>query len=204
MDFDALIQFLLRWIHVVASILWMGMLYYLNFVNSNFEPTLDGDTKKKVVPQLRPRVLFIFRWGAMVTFIVGLLLFVQIYVMGHMMDLSNARFQWITLGLLLGTIMWFNVWFIIWPAQKQIIPAVRDGKAGAEDIQALIKKATKFSKINVYLSFPMLAGMLGANHFVTWPLAGPGAVIAAATLGVPWWLYKSAPKIQAMVEAPKA
>jgi len=201
-DINGLDQFLLRWLHVASSLLWMGMLYYLNFVNSNFEPALDGDTKKKVVPQLRPRVFFIFRWAAMATFVIGLLLFAQVYVMGGegLMDLGNARFQWIFFGVLLGTIMWFNVWFVIWPAQRQIIPAVRDGKAaGDAAIQALIKRATLFSKINTYLSFPMLAGMLAPNHFVTWPVLGSGAVVAAATLLAPWSLYKLAPKIKAMV-----
>src|SRR5262245_32730700 len=79
MDFMNLGESLFRWIHVVAGILWIGHLYFFNFVNSNFAPTMDGETKKKVVPELMPRALWAFRWGAAWTWITGLLLLLMVY-----------------------------------------------------------------------------------------------------------------------------
>src|SRR5262245_66243239 len=73
----------LRWIHVVAGILWIGHLYFFNFVNSAFAPTMDGETKKKVVPQLMPRALFWFRWGAAFTFLSGVYLMFKLYYHGE-------------------------------------------------------------------------------------------------------------------------
>ena len=76
-------QGLFRWIHVVAGVAWIGHLYFFNFVNAQFAPTMDGETKKKVVPELMPRALFWFRWGAAVTWITGFLLFGLVFYMGE-------------------------------------------------------------------------------------------------------------------------
>jgi uncharacterized membrane protein len=77
-------QSLFRWIHIVAGIFWIGMLYFFNFVNAPFEGTLDGDGKKKVVPQLRPRALYFFRWGAAWTWITGVLLALLVFYHGSL------------------------------------------------------------------------------------------------------------------------
>jgi len=91
MDFDSIIgpfkdghgQVLFRWIHILAGVVWIGLLYFFNWVNSAFAPTMDGETKQKVVPELMPRALFWFRWGAAWTWISGIaLLFVVYYVGG--------------------------------------------------------------------------------------------------------------------------
>ncbi len=168
MDLHTTVLFVLRWIHVIAGIIWIGHLYFFNFVNANLAKTYDADTKKKVVPELMPRALFFFRWGAMVTFVVG-----WFYIFWKLFVASDAGFsgegglmtstwgQWISLGATLGSIMWFNVWFVIWPAQKKIISAV---KAGTAPDAALVNKATLASKINTYLSFPMLFCMGAASH----------------------------------------
>jgi uncharacterized membrane protein len=82
MDFMNFVESIFRWLHVVFGIMWIGLLYYFNFVNGPFEGTLDGDTKKKVVPELRPRALFWFRWGAAVTWVTGVLLLLLVFYHG--------------------------------------------------------------------------------------------------------------------------
>jgi uncharacterized membrane protein len=79
MDFMNLLESLFRWIHVVAGILWIGLLYFFNWVNSAFAPTMDAETKKKVVPELMPRALYWFRWGAAFTWVTGVLLLLMVY-----------------------------------------------------------------------------------------------------------------------------
>ncbi len=76
---NQLIESIFRWIHVVAGITWIGLLYFFNFVNSGFAPTMDGETKKKVVPELMPRALYWFRWGAAYTWVTGVLLLLLVY-----------------------------------------------------------------------------------------------------------------------------
>jgi uncharacterized membrane protein len=165
------LEYAFRWLHVIAGITWIGMLYFFNFVNAVMQGKLDDATKKAVNPQLMPRALWWFRWGAMATFLSGLVLFTVIYcytagvgfgpnalMLGETGLADRAR--WIMWGMLFGTIMWFNVWFIIWPAQKGLLSGKITGDAAAP-VRA---RAGKFSKINTYLSGPMLVGMLGANH----------------------------------------
>ncbi len=166
------IEYALRWIHVIAGITWIGHLYFFNFVNSQVQANIDDATKKGVNPQLMPRALWWFRWGAMLTLISGLLLFTAIFLytpgvgFGPNALLQGAeggladRARWIMWGMLFGVIMWFNVWFIIWPAQKGLLSGRITGDA-AKPVRA---RAGLFSKINTYLSGPMLVGMLGANH----------------------------------------
>ncbi|MBI3299753.1 MAG: urate hydroxylase PuuD [Elusimicrobia bacterium] len=155
-----------RWLHVWFGIIWIGFLYFFNFVNIPLQGALDDAGKKAVNPQLMPRALFWFRWGAMMTFVFGWVLYVINYMyipsegFGPNALFHSARHAWILMGMLLGTIMWFNVWFIIWPAQKLLL----GGKAG-DQAAAIRAKAGKASRINTYLSGPMLFGMLGAPHF---------------------------------------
>ena len=79
MEAMSIIESLFRWIHVVTGILWIGLLYFFNWVNANFAPTLDADSKKKVVPELMPRALYFFRWGAAFTWLTGLVLLSMVY-----------------------------------------------------------------------------------------------------------------------------
>src|SRR5688572_15290389 len=159
------LDILFRWLHVIAGIAWIGHLYFFNFVNIQLQGSIDDATKKAVNPQLMPRALWWFRWGAMTTFLAGLVLFVLVYfytpgigfgATSYMVDDSGltGRSLWIMLGMLLGVIMWVNVWMIIWPAQKRIL----GGTAAPDQLPALRKKAALFSKINTYLSGPMLFG----------------------------------------------
>ncbi|HUO58150.1 MAG TPA: urate hydroxylase PuuD [bacterium] len=160
-----ILNILFRWFHVFFGIMWIGLLYFFNFVNANFAKTLDADTKKKVVPELMPRALYFFRWAAMFTFILGLLLlYINYMAPGHEGDFNSTRGHWIMLGAAFGTIMWFNVWFIIWPNQRKIINGVKTGTAAAPEI---VSRAANASKINVYLSVPLIFSMLAAGkHFL--------------------------------------
>jgi uncharacterized membrane protein len=85
MDFMNLLESLFRWIHVFAGIIWIGHLYFFNWVNAVFAPTMDAETKKKVVPELMPRALFWFRWGAAFTWVTGVLLLMMVYYHGGLM-----------------------------------------------------------------------------------------------------------------------
>ncbi len=194
MDGFTIFLMILRWIHFIAGITWIGLLYFFNFVNGPFAKTLDADTKKKVVPQLMPRALFWFRWGAMITFLAG-----WTYVFGKL-HLSGAGFtgtgglftstwgQWISLGGLLGSIMWFNVWFIIWPSQKKLITWVKKGESPAE-MAAITKKAFLASRLNTYLSAPMLFCMGAASHFPSFNLVTV-LIVFAAGFAIIWHLIE--------------
>ena len=173
-DLYSNLHLVIRWLHVLAGITWIGHLYFFNFVNVPLQGTLDDATKKAVNPQLLPRALWWFRWRAMETFLAGLALFVMNYLYiggGHfgatalltdpLTGRMTHRAMWILFGMLLGTIMWFNVWGIIWPAQKALLT----GKVPADRILSVRKRALLFSRTNAYLSGPMLFGMLAPAHY---------------------------------------
>jgi uncharacterized membrane protein len=173
MDWYGFSQLVFRWLHVIAGITWIGHLYFFNFVNVPLQAVLDDAGKKAANPKLLPRALWWFRWGAMITFLAGLWLFLQIYLYTpgvgfgmsqYMVEPDGGisdRAMWILFGMLLGLIMWFNVWFIIWPAQQKIL----GGKASAEELPAIRRRAYLASRANTYLSGPMLFGMLAPNHY---------------------------------------
>ncbi|MBI1874772.1 MAG: urate hydroxylase PuuD [Acidobacteria bacterium] len=195
-------QLLFRWLHVIAGIVWIGHLYFFNFVNVPFQGTIGGDVKKAVNPQLLPRALWWFRWGAMITFLTGLVLFTQLYMYAPGAGFGvtalfwtdqgiTARAIWILIGMLFGTIMWFNVWFIIWPAQKKIISAVRDGVAADPKLG---KRALLASRTNAYLSGPMLFGMLSPSHYGAINMLTALVAIALGLVAI-WWAIKTAPTV---------
>ena len=201
-DFYSNLQLLIRWLHVMAGIVWIGHLYFFNFVNIPFQGTIGADVKKVVNPQLLTRVLWWFRWGAMITFLAGLLLFVTTYLYAPGLGFGftelfltqegmTDRAMWILMGMLFGIVMWFNVWFIIWPAQKKVIPAVRDGVAPDA---SLLKRAVLASKTNTYLSGPMLFGMMAPSHYGAINILTAALAIALGLFAI-WWSYKSAPKV---------
>lgn len=197
------LEFFFRWLHVIAGITWIGHLYFFNFVNGPVQAVLDDPTKKAVNPQLMPRALWWFRWGAMVTLIAGLFLFTMNYMympgagFGPTSNFSlpgvglTPRAVWILCGMTLGFIMWFNVWFIIWPAQK----AMLTGQVPADQLPAVRKKATLASRVNTYLSGPMLFGMLGANHFQGSSAIGAFIAFGAVALAAIWAAYFHAGKV---------
>jgi uncharacterized membrane protein len=201
-DLYSNVHLLLRWIHVIAGIVWIGHLYFFNFVNVPFQGTIGADVKKVVNPQLITRALWWFRWGAMTTFVVGLLLFTQLYMyvpgvgfgaseLFSAADGMTGRAIWILIGMLFGSIMWFNVWFIIWPAQKKILTAVRDGVAVDPKLP---KRALMTSRINTYLSGPMLFGMLAPSHYGAINLFTAIVAIALGLAAI-WWAIDSSSKV---------
>jgi len=166
-----------RWIHVVSGIMWIGHLYFFNFVNAQVAKTYDADSKKKVVPELMPRALYWFRWGAAYTWITGIFLAGIVYYMpegqlvpegssigkGGAIGLSQifvGRAAYIHLGAIFGTIMAMNVWMRIWPSQKKIITAI---KAGTAPDAALVSLAGLRSKHNTYMSVPLVFSMFGLH-----------------------------------------
>ena len=183
LDGTTLLLFGLRWFHFIFGIIWIGLLYFFNFVNGPFAKTMDANTKKLVVPQLMPRALWWFRWGAMITFLTG-----WTYI-GAKLGLNGQGFvegltsttwgQWIGTGALLGSIMWFNVWFIIWPAQKKLITWTKKGEAPPE-MAGLTRRAFLASRLNTYLSFPMLFCMGAASHL---PAYSAVLVLSAFAIG---------------------
>lgn len=170
-----------RWLHVLAGITWIGHLYFFNLVNLPLQASLDDATKKSVNPQLIPRALWWFRWGAMITFLTGWVLFTLTYMYSPGLGFGPTNFfsdaegvtgraMWILFGMLMGTIMWFNVWFVIWPAQKRVLGLCGVPKATPEELPIVRARAAKFSRINTFLSGPMLFGMLAGPHLgmMTW------------------------------------
>ena len=252
-----LVELGFRWLHFVAGVLWIGLLYFFNFVNSGFAPTMDAETKKKVVPQLMPRALYFFRWGALYTWVSGVLLVFLVYYHGYessyffegqhpratpvewglpfvslvvgfvLYDLIfkalakqhavavvlwglivigfafvcrevwhlSMRATYIHVGGLLGTTMAANVWMRIWPAQRRIITAIKNGQTPdpADPVLAGLR-----SKHNTFMSVPLLLFMVSVHQDqmlaqdYRWFLPAVLVIGFAAT----WLLYGKAKKVQ--------
>ena len=160
--------FLVRWAHFLAGITWIGLLYYFNFVQGPFLAQVsEAATKKDVTTKLLPRALWWFRWGAMFTVIMGLIMYFNfMHERGGASWLSTQQGVSISIGGLLGIIMWYNVWFIIWPNQKLIIAAAEQGK-GPTELGGKPRVAFLASRTNTMLSIPMLFFMAASSH-MTW------------------------------------
>jgi uncharacterized membrane protein len=228
------LEAIFRWMHVFAGIIWIGHLYFFNWVNGPFQAKIDGPTKKIINPELMPRALYWFRWGAAYTWFTGVLLLMLVYYHGQQVLASGADWSagtgimiavtflavflydalWKTslannlraavivsyillaivvalfvyfgnfsyrgtlihTGALFGTIMAFNVWFRIWPAQKKIIRATKEGTAPDA---SLVKIAGLRSRHNTYMSVPLLWAMIGQHT----------TFFAGGNLGIPSNLY---------------
>ena len=265
-EIQGLLDPLFRWMHVLAGVLWIGLLYFFNWVNGPFVGTLDADSKRKVLPELLPRTLFWFRWGAAWTWITGVLLLMIIYYHGKAVFadptggldsgpwtigaivmilvtflavflydfifksalgkntkaavtvsfiligiILYAMYKWggfsyrgynIHIGAMFGTIMAFNVWYRIWPAQQKIITAIKKGEAPPEGLPAL---AGMRSKHNTYLSVPLFWAMINqhSTFFAGNNLGIPGELAWVVLLGVillgwhiVWLCYKKATKVK--------
>ena len=156
--------FLVRWLHVVSGVMWIGLLWYFNFVQIPNMPNIPDDQKPAIGKVIAPAALWWFRWGAMSTIAFGLLLAMQSgYLIGAlslgMTDGGNSTA--IGIGMWMGIIMWFNVWFVIWPNQKKALGMV---EASADEKAAAGRTAMLFSRTNTLLSFPMLFAMVAAQN----------------------------------------
>ncbi|MEE8433902.1 MAG: urate hydroxylase PuuD [bacterium] len=164
------IMFLMRWFHFLAGITWIGILYYFNFVQGPFLAGVEeAATKKDVTTKLLPRALWWFRWGALFTVLFGLILYIDMGTRAASFNafLSSAQGVSITIGGILGIIMLFNVWVLIWPNQQKIIAAVGQGKGPAE-LGGKPRVAFLASRTNTMLSIPMLFLMAASSHMATW------------------------------------
>lgn len=179
-----------RWIHFIAGITWIGLLYWFNVVNFPFARTLDATTRPVVVPALLSRALFWFRHAAWVTVLAGLVLIYGLYWQTSRIDLVNDNgFKTIFSGMVLGLIMLFNVWVIIWPNQRRVIAALRAGEAADP---SWARNALYASRANVTLSFPLLLFMGASAHFpMDWAQIVISGVIAGAIgLGIVLYVQK--------------
>jgi uncharacterized membrane protein len=224
-EVNTVLQLFFRWAHIVAGIAWIGHLYFFNWVNGPFQGKIDGPTKKVINPELLPRALFWFRWGAAWTWITGVLLVGLIYYQSRqvlfetgdgnpwlwlfvvlviwalgfvlynaiMKSIANktvaagiclvlyavaygilecpklghfsGRALYIHAGATFGTIMAMNVWMVIWPYQKKIITALKEGNPLPADSPE-VKIAGLRSRHNTYMSIPLVFFMI-SNHYPT-------------------------------------
>jgi uncharacterized membrane protein len=160
-NFDGF-MFLLRWGHFIFGIAWIGMLWYFNFVQGPFFATADAPTKTAATKGLVPKALFYFRYGAMGTFVTGwAIIALRGQQAGHAIFMTNWGATIIT-GAIMGTVMWANVWFVIWPRQKKVIASANGEKV--ENLPALARRAFLASRTNTLLSVPLLFFMGAASH----------------------------------------
>jgi uncharacterized membrane protein len=163
--------FLLRWFHFLAGITWIGMLYYFNFVQVPFFAGAEAPVRTGMITGgLVSRALWWFRWGAMLTFITGWLYLLHKWFQFGFLGFFSQPYGWaILIGGILGSLMWFNVWFIIWPAQQVVMASAARVKEGGQAIPEAAARGARggvASRTNTMLSIPMLFFMGAATH---WP-----------------------------------
>ena len=249
-----------KWLHIIAGVLWIGLLYFFNWINGHVVATMDADSKQKVVPELMPRTLYFFRWGAAWTWITGVVLLLIVYwmnmndsmfreldmgeeanklkhlaylipflmvfvydafyksslakdtriatlisyagiagVLGFLIfvaEMTAYRAYNIHIGTMFGSMMAFNVWYRIWPAQQRIITAIKNGEAPDPADAGM---AGLRSKHNTYMSFPLIWTMInehtvGVSHY----LEGYGVLLVMIALGwhIVWQIYKKSATIK--------
>ena len=166
MEFDPEFwRFLIRWLHVLCGVMWIGLLWYFNFVQIPTMPQIPDEQKPAIGKHIAPKALFWFRWGAMGTILFGLILAWQEGYIGEAIAIGLSdgvgKHAAIGIGMWLGAIMWFNVWFVIWPNQKKALGLV---EVAAEDKPKAARTAMLFSRTNTMLSIPMLYAMVSAQN----------------------------------------
>lgn len=162
----ALIDYLARWGHFLFGITWIGLLYYFNFVQTEYFKEADASARTDAFTKLVPRALWWFRWGAMFTLLTGL---VMLGIRGAGVTID------ITIGAVLGTLMFLNVWLIIWPNQKIVIASNEQIKGGGEalpEAAGAAPKAALASRTNTLFSVPMLFFMGSSAHYAHGGLDG--------------------------------
>ena len=153
-------SFYARYIHVLSGVMWIGLLWYFNFVQIPTMPSIPDEMKPAIGKHIAPKALWWFRWGAMFTLLSGLWLASANGYIVEALSLGDG-FRSIGIGMWLAIIMWFNVWFIIWPNQKIALGIV---EAEADAKPAAARKAMLFSRTNTMLSIPMLYCMVSAQN----------------------------------------
>ena len=161
-DFDktAFSMWLLRWLHVISAIMWVGILYYFNFIQIPNMGKIPDEQKPAISKVIAPAALFWFRWGSVATVLSGLkLAYLNGYL--HQAMTFSEDFWGIGLGMWLGIIMFINVWGVIWPNQKRALGIV---EVDEETKVKSARTAMLFSRANTLLSIPMLIGMTVAQN----------------------------------------
>ena len=165
-DFDRLFwSWLFRYFHVLSGVMWIGLLWYLNFVQIPSMPKIPDEQKPAIGKVIAPAVLFWFRWAALSTIITGLIV---AYLNGYVHEAlalgigsGGGKSTAIGIGMWLGLIMAFNVWFIIWPNQKRVLGMI---ESSPEEKAKSARTAMLFSRTNTLLSLPMLLSMVMAQN----------------------------------------
>lgn len=157
--------FFFRWLHVLSGVMWIGLLWYFNFVQIPNMPNIPDEQKPAIGKVIAPAALWWFRWGAMATIVTGLIL---AHMNGYIVDALTlglmdgvAKHTMIGIGMWLGVIMFINVWFVIWPNQKKALGMV---EVAADEKAAAARTAMLFSRTNTLLSIPMLFAMVSAQN----------------------------------------
>ena len=153
--------FFLRWLHVLAGVMWIGLLWYFNFVQIPSMPKIPDEQKPAVSKVIAPTALFWFRWAALATVVTGLLLALANGYLVDALMLKAGATRLIGIGMWLGLIMAFNVGFIIWPNQQKALGLV---EASADEKKAAARIAMLTSRFNTMFSIPMLYFMVGAQN----------------------------------------
>lgn len=172
------LDFVFRWLHFIAGITWVGLLYYFNFVQTEYFKEAEPEHRAGAIQKLVPRALWWFRWGAMFTFITGVVL------LGFRH--TGLTFD-ITVGATLGTLMFLNVWLIIWPNQKIVIASATQVAQGGEalpEAAAAAPKAALASRTNTLFSMPMLWFMGSSAHMPTGLVANASEAALAAVMAI--------------------
>lgn len=161
----------LRWVHTLAGIIWIGDLYFLDFVCVPLQRSPVDSQRDPTIPTSMRRLFWWLRWGAMISLLSGLLLFVANYLYTPGVGLGvtplfaddhgiTDRVTWILFGMTVATVMWFNVWFVVWPQNKVVLA----GKSSV-DSSLLSLRSTRAIRTNTLLSGPMLFAMLAPSHY---------------------------------------
>jgi len=158
-------SWLFRYLHVISGVMWIGLLWYFNFVQIPSMPKIPDEQKPAITKVIAPAVLFWFRWAALSTIITGLIV---AYLNGYIHEAlvlgigsGGGKSTAIGIGMWLGLVMAFNVWVIIWPNQKKVLGIV---EAAPEEKATSAKKALLASRTNTLLSLPMLLCMVMAQN----------------------------------------
>ncbi len=173
------LAFLFRWIHLLAGMAWIGLLWYFNFVQGEYFKEADASSKSDAIRKLVPRALWWFRWGAMFTFLSGLALLGTKHLSGF----------GIIVGATLGILMFLNVWLVIWPKQKIVIASAEKVAAGGEADPAAadaLAQAGLASRTNTLFSIPMLFFMASSMHLpqLATPVMNAGILSLLVVFGI--------------------
>lgn len=157
--------FFFRWLHVLSGVMWIGLLWYFNFVQIPNMPKIPDEQKPAIGKVIAPAALWWFRWGAMATIVTGIILAAMngYLIEAFLLGLTDGvpKHTVIGIGMWLGTIMFINVWFVIWPNQKRALGIV---EADADTKAKSARTAMLFSRTNTLLSIPMLFAMVSAQN----------------------------------------